>query len=252
MSGPWSRITNIIKNFIDQEYEFGIEADAVQILTGLSATESKALTTSLSKNSSGVYVKLRSCKNILQYMIICVLRLLHRSVNSISLVMVLVVLADCSQRLETQRLDSLFDLMDFNHSGKLSFDELTVLFVCLANAVSAILGSLEVPSEEIITVMTLNIFDKMKRASNGSITRAEFKQWCSATLESLNGSDFDVIYQTFCTGGPVVEEEEPEDGIPKLMSATEDKSLKKINKAAVKKPVFVPSKGRKFYAIIAH
>jgi hypothetical protein len=176
-------------------------------------------------------------------MIISLLSLLYRSVNSISLVMVLVVLADCSQRLETQRLDSLFDLMDFNHAGKLSFDELAVLFVSLANAVSAILESSEVPSEEIITVMTQNIFDKLKRASNGSITRVEFKQWCSATLESLNGSNFDVIYQTFCTGGPVLEEEEPEDGIPKLMSETEDKNLRKINKAPVKKPVFVPSEG---------
>jgi hypothetical protein len=155
--------------------------------------------------------------------------------------MVLIVLADCTQRLETQRLDALFDLLDFNHSGKLSLDELTVLFVCLANAVSSISESDEVPSEEIITVMTLNIFDKLKRASNGSITRSEFKQWCSTTLESLGGNNFDVIYQTFCSGGPIVEEEEPEDGIPKLMSATEDKSSKKINKSPEKKPVFLPT-----------
>jgi hypothetical protein len=103
------------------------------------------------------------------------------------------------------------------------------------------LESPEVPSEEIITVMTVTIFDKLKRASNGNITKLEFEQWCSSTLEALDGSNFDAIYKTFCSGGPLVEEDEPEDGIPKLLSATESSPAKKVNKIPDKKPVFLPS-----------
>lgn len=92
--------------------------------------------------------------------------------------------------------------------------------------------------------MTLNMFDKLKKTTNGTVTKIEFQKWCVTTLESLEGQDFENIFDTFCTGGPIVEEEEPDDGIPRLMSATEAVTTgKKINKSPEKKPMFIPLDG---------
>ena len=115
------------------------------------------------------------------------------------------------------------------------------MFISLSVSLAGILDKSESPNEEIINTMTLNIFDKLKRASNGFITKVEFQKWCSSTLEELESPSFDNIFDTFCSGGPILEEEEPDDGIPKLISETETKSSsKKINKSPEKKQLFIP------------
>lgn len=165
-----------MKNYKDQEYDFGIDVAAVLTLTGLSQTDSKALIQSLSKNDSGI-------------------------VNAISVIMTAIMLADrLNNRYETQRIEALFDLLDFNQAGKINLDELTILFICLASAIAGILDKKESPSEEIITTLTLNIFDKLKRATNGSVTKAEFLKWCSETLVQIGQVDFEIIFETFCAG----------------------------------------------------
>ena len=165
-----------MKNYKDQEYEFGIDTASAAALTGLNQTESKGLVQSLSKNDSGI-------------------------VNAISVIMSAIVLADrMNTRNETQRIDALFDLLDFNQAGKINLDELTILFICLASAIAAILDKKESTSEEIITTLTLNLFDELQRVTTGTVAKAEFQKWCLDTLVQIGQTDFDVIFETFCAG----------------------------------------------------
>ena len=65
------------------------------------------------------------------------------------------------------------------------------------------------------------MYDKLKKPNNAAISKEEFVKWVIETRASLEGTDFVTIYETFCTGGPIVVEEEPDDGIPKLINANE-------------------------------
>jgi len=64
----------------------------------------------------------------------------------------LLLIADANQRNETIRLEALFTLMDFNNANQISPDELTILFMCIANAITAILQTVQdmpsAPSEQ--------------------------------------------------------------------------------------------------------
>lgn len=156
------------------------------------------------------------------------------------MIMTIILLADCMQRIETVRIEAIFDLLDFNKTGKISLDGLTILFICLATGIAGILGKDEVPSEEIITTLTLNFFDRLKRASNGTVTKAEFHKWCMETLGTMDVTDFVTMFEIFCSGGPIVKEEEPDDGIPKLITTTEISTPgKHINKRPAKRDIFV-------------
>ena len=105
--------------------------------------------------------------------------------NALSLISIIVMISDCFQRLETARLDAIFDLVDFNQAGKISFDELTILFISVSNGITAFLEKKEAPSEEIITTLTLNIYEQLKKAPNSTITKQEFTQWTLSTLAGI-------------------------------------------------------------------
>ena len=45
---------NIIKNYTEQNYEFGIDSSCITTLTGMTSADAKALVSSISKNNSGM------------------------------------------------------------------------------------------------------------------------------------------------------------------------------------------------------
>ena len=129
-------------------------------LTNLSI-ESHGIIKSLSRNDSGI-------------------------VNAISLLCIIILISDCLNRLETARLNAIFDLVDFNQAGKISLDELTILLISLSNAITVMIERKDAPSEEIITTLTLNMYDQLKKAPNSTISKQEFTQWMLCTLGGTN------------------------------------------------------------------
>ena len=123
--------------------------------------ESHAIIKSLSRNDSGI-------------------------VNAISLICIIIMISDCLQRLERARLNAIFDLADFNQAGKISLDELTILLISLANAITVMVERKDAPSEEIITTLTLNMYEQLKKAPNSTISKQEFTQWMLSTLGGTN------------------------------------------------------------------
>lgn len=216
-SWPWSRVAHIIKAYIDEEYDFGLDTTAVSALTGYSLEDSKAVVLSLSKNDTGI-------------------------INAISLLTIFISLAESSQRLEQVRLHAIFDLLDFNQSAQVNMDALCTLFVCVSSAHAAILGKKKTPSEQLMMQMTGNMYESLKRSFNSTVTRDEFTKWASNTFETLGIPTVESVFELFCSGGPVIQEEEPEDGIPKLFDVEDaPQTDNKVLKTPVKTPIFHPS-----------
>ena len=119
--------------------------------------ECNAIVKSLSKNDSGI-------------------------VNAISLLSIVIMMSESISRLERERVDAIFELVDFNQAGKISLDELTILFISVANGITAILEMKDAPSEEIITTLTLNMYEQLKKAHNSTISKQEFTSWVLSTL----------------------------------------------------------------------
>ena len=61
-------------------------------------------------------------------------------------------------------------------------------------------------------------------------------------IEGLDNLEFETFYDTLCLGGPIIEEEEPDDGIPKLVTEVIVTTGKQINKRPVKREIFSPGK----------
>ena len=53
-------------------------------------------------------------------------------INALTFLITLISVADINQRNETGRLNSIFDLFDFNRIGKISQDEFTIMLICVA------------------------------------------------------------------------------------------------------------------------
>ena len=56
----------------------------------------------------------------------------------------------------------------------------------------------------------------------------------------MENAEFETFYDTLCLGGPIVEEEEPDDGIPKLVTEVVVTTGKQINRRPAKREVFSP------------
>ena len=73
-----------------------------------------------------------------------------------------------------------------------------------------------------------------------STIRDYFPNFIILLLKGLENAEFESFYDTLCLGGPIVEEEEPDDGIPKLMTEVVVTTGKQINRRPVKKEIFSP------------
>jgi len=77
-----------------------------------------------------------------------------------------------------------------------------------------------------------------------STKRNPFPDFLILLFKGLENCEFETFYDTLCLGGPIVEEEEPDDGIPKLMTEVVVTTGKQINRRPVKKEVFSPYTGK--------
>jgi hypothetical protein len=97
--GPKSKVESSVKAYNDGEYDFGIDYTVVMNITGYDTDESRELVKAHSKNNSGI-------------------------INALTLLISVISLGNSENRNETGRLESLFDLVDFNRSSQISLDEL--------------------------------------------------------------------------------------------------------------------------------
>merc|ERR1719329_1401345 len=92
---PKTRIDAIIKSYNDGDYDFGIDYNVVMNITGMDIEQAASLHKAHLKNDSGI-------------------------VNAITLLITIISLSDSSTRNEIWRLETIFDLLDFNRSQQIS------------------------------------------------------------------------------------------------------------------------------------
>ena len=61
-------------------------------------------------------------------------------INAITMLITFAALAEGNKRILEQRLEMIFDLMDFDNSAQITVDETTILLLCVASSFSSILG----------------------------------------------------------------------------------------------------------------
>eukprot|EP01039_Chlorochromonas_danica_P009390 gene9390-10370_t len=112
----WSkgRLDSVVTHYMEGEYDFGLDCNAIMGLTSYELDDAKELVAVHSRNDTGV-------------------------VNAITLLITIISLANSENRNEQARLETIFDLMDFNSAGRISSDEFTILLLCAATSFACIL-----------------------------------------------------------------------------------------------------------------
>jgi len=179
---PWSRVSSVLRSYTNNEYDFGLDATAVMNLTSVTITDAKKLVDSLSRNDSGI-------------------------INALSLLVVCICLSDSKQRLETDRLEETFSLVDFDGTSQISKDELTILLLCISSAFASILKrQSERPMDAAVGDMVTAIYKDLGKKSNNSVSKREFAMWCQSTFKDYGGT-VDTLFEFF------VKSEEPEEEV---------------------------------------
>jgi hypothetical protein len=179
----WGRVSSILRTYTNDEYDFGLDATAVMNLTSIPISDAKAIVNSLSQNDSGV-------------------------INALSLLVVIICLAESKQRMEPDRIDAIFGLLDFDGTSKISKDELTILMLCIGSAFSSILERQdERPSDAIMSDITTTIYKRQEKKMNSSISKKEFTTFCIETFKELGGQ-VDSLFEFFVNARDPPEEGE--------------------------------------------
>lgn len=152
---PRSRIEAVLKSYNDGDYDFGIDYNAVMNITGLDVEQAATLHKAHLKNDSGV-------------------------INVITLLITIISLGDSSTRNEIWRLETIFDLLDFNRSHQISCDELSILLLCAGSSFSFIMGKepAKHPQDARIIVFANSIYETLGKKYTSTIKKEELVKWC--------------------------------------------------------------------------
>jgi len=110
-------------------------------------------------------------------------------VNAITLLISLISLGNSESRNEVNRLETIFDLMDFNRSGHISMDEFTILLLCIGSSYSFILqrSNDEGLIDDAIIQFGKTVYEALGKKNTSSISKDELIDW---TKENVFGKGF--------------------------------------------------------------
>jgi len=183
-SWPWARVSSTLRSYTNNEYDFGLDATAVMNLTSVTITDAKALVGSLSRNDSGI-------------------------INALSLLVCCISMAESKQRLEVDRCEETFGLVDFDGTSVVTKDELTILLLCVSSAFASILGRQdERPMDAAVSDIATSIFKDLGKKQNGTITKREFVSYAQGLMKDYGGT-LDGLFEFF------IAKEEPEEEVVK-------------------------------------
>lgn len=151
-----NRVLKCIKQFKEGQYDSGISRKNVEAITGLSSQQTEKLFRQLRKQEKSYII------------------------NPISMLCVIVTVGNSSVRDEFFRVETLFDIMDYSSTNKLTYDELIVLMVCIRDSYKVLTGK-SVQKEKIIQCAD-SCFSLSSKEKRLQITKEDFLNWCKAKL----------------------------------------------------------------------
>ena len=182
------RVSGMIKAYMDGEYDFGIDHTVVMTLTGLGLEQSKVLIKALSKGDSII-------------------------INATVFLLTVVMLSEPNRRIEASQIHMAFDIFDFNMAGSISFDEFSIMLLCVATAQGAIICEQDgVPSDMSMIVVAETMYEILNKTKSHSISKEEIVQLWKEYFIAHGVSSIDTSFARFRMGKNVCLWEAEEEG----------------------------------------
>jgi len=167
---PWTRVLAVVKAYNDEELDFGIDHSVVSHLTGLTTAESKSLIAQLSKSDSGI-------------------------VNAITMLITIAALGESGHLMLDSRLETIFELMDFDGTAQITMDEMTILLLCVASSFSSVLSKPEqCPSDMTMSKLTLAIYNDLNKKPSRPMLKSEFLSWATQCLANVSPINMETVF----------------------------------------------------------
>jgi hypothetical protein len=170
------RVSSMIKAYVDGEYDWGIDHTVIMSLTGHSLDEAKLLIKSLSRGESV-------------------------TINAASFLSAVIMLSEPNRRMENSQLSLIFDIFDFGMQGQMSFDEFTIMLLCVITTQGIIMGrTIENPSDAAAIEIAKTMYAALDKPQNSSIALQEVAALYKEYFTSKSVNTMDKVFDRFLLG----------------------------------------------------
>jgi len=180
----------MIKAFVDGEYDWGMDHTVIMALTGQTLDEAKVVIKAMSKGESV-------------------------TINAASFLVAVIMLSEPNRRVDNNQLALIFEVFDFSMAGYLSFDEFTIMLLCVISTQGIIISrAKENPSDALVVNIAKAIYEKIGKDPKAPIQYQEVLMIYKEFFTSHSINTIDLVYDRFTLGTQVLEwqaEEEEKD-----------------------------------------
>mmetsp|Transcript_25141 Transcript_25141/g.42437 ORF Transcript_25141/g.42437 Transcript_25141/m.42437 type:complete len:197 (+) Transcript_25141:36-626(+) len=172
----WAQVSSSIKTYNELELPFGINASNISTISGMKEPDAEKLVHALAKQpDTGV-------------------------VNALTVLAAIISLADEAAGSVDARVECLFDLIDFDYTAQVTYDELVVLFLCFGTALAGILrGRAEppvFPDDVFCRRLAGQVYQELDKDQSDILTRSEFSAWAISFLSEIEEVNVDNVYMS--------------------------------------------------------
>ena len=172
----WSHVESVIKAYNEQELPFAINDDNVSMISGLKGAQALQLVRQLSKQpDTGV-------------------------VNALTVLSAMICMGDKAAGSVDSRIHALYDLVDFDRTSEVSFDELVILFLCFG---AALLGILKTSGQSTVTLddtlcrrLAGQVYQELEMKHNEMLGKTEFHSWVISFLSEVDEINVESVYMS--------------------------------------------------------
>ena len=148
---PKEKIEQVIDEYKQKDYDFGIDAATTSMLLGVDLQVSKDIISKMSRSGTGI-------------------------INALSLISGIIIMSNSIEN--SERFKLVFDVFDFDSSGSISMDEMTILLLSATKAIHVMTKSpAAAPSDPGMEKVTIHAFKTLELEMGAFITRDSFVSW---------------------------------------------------------------------------
>jgi hypothetical protein len=176
---PSQRVSSMLKAYVDGEYDYGIDHTVVMSLTGLNLQEAKVLVKALSKGDTSV-------------------------INAACFLLSVIMLGEANRRSENSHLALCFEVFDFSLSGQLSFDEFSIMLLCLVTTQGMMIGrNMEIPSDKHMILVAETLYGAIGKNKSNPIELHEVNSLYNEYFKSHKVTALDEVFDRLLLGDKV-------------------------------------------------
>ena len=161
--------------------------------------------------------------------------------NSMATLLSCIFLADGMNKMESTRINAIFDLFDFSCEQKANLDELVLMLICVASTLSGILQYKEGVSEARIVEYVKGMFQSLDKSvydEGESLTKEEFHTYAMSAWSALDDQTLENLFELWkadespSQDEPEVEQAEVHSHKAHNYAHKNKESIKALNEAA--------------------